>query len=30
MTSSVSAFLFKEEFKIYNGIIVVNKLHKNA
>ena len=30
MTSSVSAFLFKEEFQRYNGVIVINKLHKNA
>ena len=28
MTSSVSVFLFKEEFQIYNGVIIINKLHR--
>ena len=30
MTSSVQHFFFKEEFQRYNGVIVINKLHKNA
>ena len=30
MASLVLAFLFNEEFQRYNGVIVINILHKNA
>ena len=30
MTSSVIAFLFKKEFQRYNGVTVINKLHKKC